>query len=73
MLIQPKKITQYLDIFLDTFFHLPTLLTMAFIATAILWHISDAGLHLAPQHIRLNTNHGNITFSWANGCCDLDW
>ena len=73
MLNEPKNSTELLDHLLDTFFHLPTLLALAIISVVILWQVTDAGLHLGPGYLRLNTNQGNMTLDWSAGCCDLDW
>jgi hypothetical protein len=73
MLNQLKNFTKLLDKLLDTYFHLPTLLAMAIISVVILWQVTDAGLHRGPGYLRLNTNQGNMTLHWSDGCCDLDW
>jgi hypothetical protein len=68
-----NKLSGLLSKFLDTFFHLPTLITLALIAVVMLWRIVDADLHIGQGYIRLHTNRGNMTLDWADGCCDLDW
>jgi hypothetical protein len=59
--------------FLDTFFHLPTLLTVALVCLIVLWQLYDFGFDFGQGFIRLNSNQGNVTLYWLNGCCDLDW
>jgi hypothetical protein len=58
---------------LDTFFHLPTLMTLAIITLVIFWQIYGIGLNWGNKFIRLNSNRGSITLHWMNGCCELDW
>jgi hypothetical protein len=59
--------------YFDTFFHLPTLITIAILSVIIFWEISDAGLYLGEDFVRLTTNQGSITLDWLDGCCDVDW
>ncbi|MBN1993503.1 MAG: hypothetical protein JW953_12450 [Anaerolineae bacterium] len=59
--------------FLDTFFHLPTLITIALLSVVMLWRICDAGVHIGQNFIRLHTNQGNLTLEWRDGCCHVDW
>ena len=73
MLNKQNQFVASLHKFLDLCFHLPTLLTMAVISVVILWEVSDAGLHAGEGYIRLNTNQGNMTVDWSDGCCDVDW
>ncbi|MBN1220462.1 MAG: hypothetical protein JXM69_16160 [Anaerolineae bacterium] len=68
-----QAVCELLNKFLDTFFHLPTLVTIALVSVVILWEIGDAGLHFGVGYIRLHTNQGNLTLDWLDGCCDLDW
>ena len=58
---------------LDTFFHLPTLITLAVITLVIFWQIYEIGLNLGDGFIHLSSNQGSITLHWMNGCCELDW
>jgi hypothetical protein len=46
---------------------------MAVISIIILWQVTDAGLHAGEGYIRLNTNRGNMTLDWSDGCCDINW
>jgi hypothetical protein len=73
MLSDQKTPLSLFDKFLDVFFHLPTLVTIALVSVVILWQICDAGFHMGHGFVRLNTNQGNITLDWLGGCCDLDW
>jgi hypothetical protein len=73
MLNEENRFVVSVNKFLDLCFHLPTLLTMAVISVIILWQITDAGLHIGGEYIRLNTNQGNMTLEWSDGCCDVDW
>ena len=73
MLNKQNQIVASLKKFLDLCFHLPTLLTMAVVSVLILWHVTDAGLHAGAGYLRLNTNQGNMTLDWSDGCCDVDW
>ena len=59
--------------FLDTFFHLPTLLAVALVCLIVLWQLCDFGFDFGQGFVRLNSNQGNVTLYWVNGCCDLDW
>ena len=70
---QQPTLEAVLNKFLDTFFHLPTLVTIALMAVIILWRVGDAGLYLGQGFVRLHTNQGNMTLYWTEGCCDLDW
>jgi hypothetical protein len=63
----------WLNKFLDTFFHLPTLITVALVTLLLLWQLADMGLYLGRGFIRLNTNQGNLILEWRDGCCHLDW
>ena len=73
MLNDTRSFQALLRRFLDTSFHLPTLVTIALISLIILWTSWDAGIHIGSGFIRLHTNQGNITLEWLDGCCDLDW
>ena len=64
---------QSLDEVLDTFFHLPTLITIAVIGGLIVWNLYDLGLDYGNGFIRFNSNQGHLNLYWINGCCDLDW
>jgi hypothetical protein len=63
----------WLNKFLDTFFHLPTLITVALVALLLFWQLADIGVYLGQGFMRLNTNQGNLTLEWRDGCCSLDW
>lgn len=58
---------------MDTFFHLPTLITAALLAVIIVWQMYQVELEFGAGFIRLETNQGNITLHWQTGCCHLDW
>ena len=58
---------------LDTFFHLPTLITVAMVAIVIVWQIYQFSLDLGDGFIRLESIQGDITLLWQTGCCQLDW
>lgn len=58
---------------MDTFFHLPTLITVALLAVIIVWQMYQVELEFGAGFIRLETNQGNITLHWQTGCCRLDW
>ena len=62
-----------LDKWLDSFFHLPTLVVIAIVTGVIMWQLYDFGLNLGDRFIRLNSNRGSITLHWADGCCEVDW
>ena len=62
-----------LDQFLDTFFHLPTLITVALVALVIVWQMYQINLELGDGFIRLESIQGNITLLWQSGCCQLHW
>ena len=67
------EIQAVLDKILDTFFHLPTLITMALIGIVMVWSLYNIGLEVGDGFIRFNSNVGNINLYWINGCCNLDW
>lgn len=67
------KAQNLLDKILDTFFHLPTLVTIALFTAVLLWQLYDIGFNVTASFIRLNSNRGHVTLYWANGCCDLEW
>ncbi|MCP4683795.1 MAG: hypothetical protein GY864_15820 [Desulfobacterales bacterium] len=68
-----KKSQDLVDKFLDTFFHLPTLVTIALMSLVIVWQIYEVDFDMGNGFIRLNSNQGNVTLYWHNGCCDLEW
>jgi hypothetical protein len=73
MLDALRKFQTALSKALDTFFHLPTLMVIALITLMALWQIYDIGLNLGDGFVRVNSNQGNLTLSWREGCCELDW
>jgi hypothetical protein len=58
---------------LALFFHLPTMLAVALLGLVILWQMYDIGLDVDLDFFRINSNRGNITLFWGEGCCDLRW
>ena len=58
---------------LEYLFHLPTLLTIALLATVLVWQLYDVGFALGEGYLRVNTNRGKLAIYWMNGCCDIDW
>ena len=58
---------------LDTFFHLPTLITVALVVIAIVWQMYQISLDLGNGFIRLESIQGDITLLWQTGCCQLEW
>jgi len=68
-----RKFQDALDQFLDTFFHLPTLLVIALATLVMVWGMYDIGFNFGSGFVQLNSNQGQITLYWANGCCDLEW
>ncbi len=62
-----------LDKILDTFFHLPTLITIALICMGMVWGLYDISFDFGNGFIRFNSNAGNINLYWINGCCTLNW
>lgn len=58
---------------LDTFFHLPTLVTIALITVVLVWQLYQINFNVGQGFIRLSTNRGNVTLYWQTGCCRLDW
>lgn len=73
MLKDRRNFSVLLGMFLDTFFHLPTLVIIALISLIIIWKAWDASLYIGSDLVRLQTNQGSVTLDWADGCCDLDW
>ena len=58
---------------LDSFFHLPTLITVALVTIAIVWQMYQISLDLGDGFIRLESIQGDITLLWQTGCCQLEW
>ena len=58
---------------LDTFFHLPTLITVALVAIVLVWQMYQFSLDLGDGFIRLESIQGDITLLWHSGCCQLEW
>jgi hypothetical protein len=48
-------------------------MVIALITLMALWQIYDIGLNLGDGFVRVNSNQGNLTLSWREGCCELDW
>jgi len=61
------------DSFFNNFFHSPTLVTLAVISVVILGQVYNLNVDLGQKFVRLNSNRGNVTLFWINGCCDLAW
>jgi len=59
--------------YLEYFFHLPTLITLALIGLVLLWKIYDVGFYLGPNFARLTTHFGSVSIDWVNGCCNLSF
>jgi len=59
--------------FLDTFFHLPTLISIALIAIVIVWQMCRVEIDVGSGFIRLESIQGDLTLFWKTGCCELDW
>jgi hypothetical protein len=62
-----------LDQVLDTFFHLPTLITSALVAIVIVWQMYQIQIDFGNGFIRLESIQGDLTLLWQTGCCQLDW
>jgi predicted small integral membrane protein len=73
MLSVLKEFQDALGKFLDTFFHLPTLIIIALIAVTVVWRMYETSLNFGNGFIRLNTNRGDVSLYWQNGYCHLDW
>ena len=58
---------------MDTFFHLPTLITVALVAVVIVWQMYQFSLDLGDGFIRLESIQGDVTLLWQTGCCQLKW
>lgn len=58
---------------MGTFFHLPTLITVALVAIVIVWQMYQFSLDLGDGFIRLESIQGDITLLWQTGCCQLEW
>ncbi len=70
---QPGPSLVLLNGFLDSFFHLPTLILWTLIALVLLWQTYDIGLRINDDSIRLNSNRGYVILTWVHGCCELNW
>jgi hypothetical protein len=68
-----QKYQAAIDNVLDTFFHLPTLITVALVAVVIVWQMYQFSLDLGDGFVRLESIQGDITLLWQTGCCQLDW
>lgn len=62
-----------LDKLLDTCFHLPTLAFIAVITMVVLGQVYDFSFNLGGDFVRLNSNRGDITLHWTDGCCEVNW
>ncbi|RME76547.1 MAG: hypothetical protein D6784_05540 [Chloroflexi bacterium] len=61
------------QIFLDTFFHLPTLITIAMFTVVLVVRLYQVNLDVGDGFLRLSTTAGQVMLYWQNGCCRLDW
>ena len=57
----------------DAVIHVPTLLVIAIFCVALLWYVYGIGLDFGPEFIRVQSNQGNVTLFWTDGCCAVDW
>jgi hypothetical protein len=69
----PKYRVAIIEEILDTFFHLPTLITVALLAIVIVWQMYQFSLDLGDGFIRLESIQGDVTLLWQTGCCQLKW
>jgi hypothetical protein len=59
--------------FLDTFFHLPTLIGLALLTLLLLWQLYGVSFYLGSGFVRMNSKQGDLTLHWAEGCCEIFW
>lgn len=73
MLDEPQKPAPPSPTRLDTFFDLPTLLTIAVLVLILLGQLYEVGIDVGAEFVRLHSNRGNVTVLWLDGCCELLW
>lgn len=63
----------WLELILETFFHLPTLLVGAMVAVVVVWQMVGLDFNLGDGFIRVNSSQGSVMIHWDEGCCELNW
>lgn len=73
MLNEEKDRPSLLDDVLDTWLHLPTMIALSIITVILMWQLYAVSLSVGEGFVRLDSNRGNLTLFWHNGCCQLDY